>query len=119
MSNLMLNRQNNKYHPLDHIFKPQRSLIKVFDNINQSIEKTVTHYIAGLYEHRMALPSLMNENTFKDMLYHKLAKIYDKLEIDFPFPPDMLFLFELNHTNEDNFKQYKSYFKNRKTMFEY
>lgn len=67
----------------------------------------------------MILPSLMSECTLKDMLYKKLSYIYDRLEIYFPLSPDILFLFELNNTDEDTLERYKIYFKNRKKIFEH
>lgn len=116
ISNLILDLPNNDYPKLNQIFQPCRPLIKTFSSIEQSINETVNHYIAGLHEHSMKLPSLMNEDVFRNMLYDKLLNIYQKLDTDFPLLPDMLFLFELNHSDEKTFAEYKQYFKNNKEL---
>ena len=97
MSELILS--NNEI--LSHPFAPERKLIRFMKDKESSINEAVKHYMAGMYEHDMRLARLFSEKSFEDLLKIKFEKIYEKLETDFPFVPDMLFLFELSDNEQE------------------
>ena len=104
MSNIMLNNSAATDNP----FAPERKLIRVIKDKESSINEVVSHYMAGMYEHDMRLARLFSEKSFEELLKIKFEKIYDKLGTDFPFIPDILFLFELSDDNEQSINAIKN-----------
>lgn len=110
MSEIILNDNSIIEHP----FMPERDLICVMKDKEASINEVVRHYMAGMYEHDMRLARLFSEKSFEDLLKLKFEKIYDKLGTDFPFVPDILFLFELSEDTDGCIEFIKQYFDRSK-----
>ena len=104
MSEIILSNNAAKDNP----FAPERKLIRVLKDKESSINEVVSHYMAGMYEHDMRLARLFSEKSFEELLKIKFEKIYDKLGTDFPFIPDILFLFELSDDNEQSINAIKN-----------
>ncbi len=109
ISDLVLNNKSN----FDNPFKPERDLIKASSSKEQSIDNVVEHYIAGFYEHDMKLARLFPERNLSSMLKIKFEEIYNQLGTNYPMCPDLLFLFELSDSNQENINFFREYFKNR------
>lgn len=93
------------------LFQPERKLIKTYNSKQESIDETVNHYIAGLYEHDFYLPPLFPEDRLHNVLQTRFTRIYEMLETNFPLPTDILFMFELDKVNEEYISLFKEHIK--------
>jgi len=107
--NYMVNLITQNDNQFEHPFNPERKLLSTIPNQHEAIKEVV--YIAGFYEHSMHLARLFPEQKLENMLYDKFAAIYHKLDTTFPMKPDILFLFEISDSNDENIEFFKQYFK--------
>jgi hypothetical protein len=110
MARIMLSLAANISHP----FKPEREPIRILPNKETAIKEVVKHYMAGFYEHNMRLARLFPESSMERLLQIKFERIYENLGTDFPFVPDIMFLFELGATTESNILYFSNYFAKRR-----
>jgi len=94
---------------IDPLFLPERDLIVSMKDIEDSIEETSQHYIAGLIEHSFKLPKLFPEESLRKLFVEKFRRVYDELGISYPLSPDILFMFELDGQKDDNMEYFKNY----------
>ena len=93
------------------LFTPERPFIQT-TNIEDSVEEFLSHYIAGGYEHSMALPPFLSEKDFLTPLRQKIQNLYEYLEIDFGLSPDILLMVILAKDPNTVLKTLKKNLKN-------
>ncbi len=84
---------DNKPNAHLNLFAPERMPINTLTR-EQAIEDAVQHFVSGAYEHRMLLPRLGYNQMLKEMLFQRLNKLYDDLEMDYILSPDVVLMFE-------------------------
>lgn len=95
---------------LNEAFLPERAPIKT-RTVQQSIEEYITHYVAASYEHGAPPPRFAQEKGYIAALRNKAECWYDALQTDYGLAPDMVFMFDFTHNQEELFPHLRDYLK--------
>ncbi|MDX2050698.1 MAG: FAD-dependent oxidoreductase [Rickettsiaceae bacterium] len=91
------------------VFEPERRPLELLSR-EESIEEFAKHYIGGAYEHGAKLPKFMYTQELHQIAIEKAKSIYDKLDIDYSFTPDILLLFMLDPKKDEAIDIISKYF---------
>lgn len=89
-------------------FLPERKPIQTMTK-EQAINEAVHHYVSGAYEHDIKMPRIGWNAILKEVLDNKVRLLYEKLETNFPLPPDVIIM--LDNNKGMNFKFLKAYLR--------
>lgn len=90
ISEMIINDVKNN---LPKIFKPERKLIVTMSK-KEGIEKTCKHYISAALQHDLMLPNNETENSYKENIRNLVKNIYNKANLKFGVPPEMLNIYK-------------------------
>jgi hypothetical protein len=93
----------------DNIFLPERLPISTMTK-QEAIDYTVKHLMAVGYEFSIRMPQTGWQDMFRDMLFTKVARLYEEIESDhYILPPNFVTMIEANR--ETFIPYFRDYYK--------
>jgi hypothetical protein len=96
----------------NNMFQPERMPIQTMTR-EEAIKEVTYQLVSTSYEHSMKLPRIGWDKLFEEMIHTRMQNLYDKLDIDYGLPPDVLIM--INRGGDEYISLFRDYYKSLNT----